>query len=624
MEKGSKTKILEVLAPARDAATAIAAINHGADAIYIGSPAFGARAAAANSLDDIRKVVEAAHPFGVKVYVTLNTIIYEEELDQARQLIFDLWQIGVDALIVQDMALLEMDIPPIDLHASTQCDARTPKKIAWLSKAGFSQIVLPREFTLEEIREASQAAPSATLEAFVHGALCVSYSGDCHAGILLAGRSANRGECPQVCRLEFSLTDRAGRPINPPDGGSPVRHWLSLADMNRIENLASLVEAGVTSFKIEGRLKSESYVKNVTLAYSNAVNQLIAQSDGSLRRSSFGRVEAAFIPDVSRSFNRGFTPYFLNGVPKKGLTSWRTPKWMGRPVAEVIEAREGRIKVRPFEDINNGDGLVFFDSTGAFKGFRVNRAAGQMLYPAISNDTLALKRGTILYRNSDAAWESAINRPDTARRTIGISFTLRTLPDGRIAADAADERGCSITVVSSETFSDSARSPQEAQRKSIFERLGDTIYRLESYIDKVGNLFIPAKELTSLRRLAIDAIESDWRIRRHQILRRPSALEPSELEGITTSYHDNVANPLAERFYKKHGAHIGELAAEVEKPRGETRVMTTRYCLRRELGCCLKGPKAAMLPKDLYLNAPIGRLRLDFDCAACRMNVMKT
>lgn len=615
---------LELLAPARDAATAVAAISHGADAVYIGAPAFGARAAAGNTLDDIAGVVSYAHLFGAKVYVTVNTIIFNNELDSVRRLVCDLWRIGVDALIVQDMALLTMDIPPIDLHASTQCDARTPDKIRWLAEAGFSQIVLPREFSLAQIAEAARTVPSVRLETFVHGALCVSYSGDCHAGAMLAARSANRGDCPQVCRLKFTLTDEKGKPVSTPDGGPSRRHWLSLADMNRLEFLSELTDAGISSFKIEGRLKSRAYVKNVTLAYSKALDDIVAKSGGRHRRSSVGRVEASFIPAPDRAFNRGFTPYFLKGV-HTGITSWQSPKWIGRPVAETIAVRGNKLKIKPFEKINNGDGLGFFAPDGSLCGFRINRAEGQWLFPAQSEaDWQSVEPGTVLYRNSDTAWESLMARSDTARRTIALSLILRPLPDGRVAIDASDERGAAVTVASEIAFTDRARTPQNEQRRTTLSRLGDTIFRLEHLSDTCGDIFIPSKDLTSLRREVIASLGQAWELIRQRPLRHASELRADSLHDITATYHDNIANHAAEDFYASHGARVDEYAIETDRKTEPVRIMTTRYCLRRELGCCLRGDKVAKLPPRLFLDAPLARLRLDFDCVNCNMQIYST
>lgn len=619
-----KVRKLELLAPARDMATAIAAIDHGADAVYIGAPAFGARAAAGNSIDDLAQVVDHAHKFGVRVYVTLNTIIYDSELEQVSVLIKQLYDIGVDALIVQDLGILAMDIPPIELHASTQTDARTTDKIGMLAQAGFSQIVVPREFSLDQIKEAVNTAGQydASIEVFVHGALCVSYSGDCHAGAVLAGRSANRGECPQICRLQYKLTDRAGRRVKLPDNGSDTRYWLSLADMNRLGRLAELVDAGATSFKIEGRLKSVSYVKNVTAAYSRALDEIVANSGGRLMRASYGRTTLNFMPDASRSFNRGFTDYFLNSQVKNytNISSWKTPKWIGRPVAKTVLIKGKALIVKADEPINNGDGIGYFDEAGDYIGFRVNRVDGNALYPA-PGSKLPARAGITLYRNADVEHEARMERKDSAIRRIALSMTLRMSADHRIVLDVSDERGNSLSVATENRYTDTARTPQEGQRRSILERLGDTIYSLESLDDRLGDVFVPSKDLTSLRRNAVRILDDAWHIRYDRHYRKKSQLEADALSFLTTSYHDNVANHLSEEFYCGHGAEIKEKAVELSPVKGSLRVMTTRYCLRRSLGACLKTPYSDKLPPDLYLEAPIGRLRLEFDCKNCNMQV---
>lgn len=619
-----KVRKLELLAPARDMATAIAAIDHGADAVYIGAPAFGARAAAGNSIDDLTQVVDYAHKFGARVYVTLNTIIYDNELEQVSALIRQLYDIGVDALIVQDLGILNMDIPPIELHASTQTDARTADKIALLAKAGFSQIVVPREFSLEQIKEAVHTAEQyqASIEVFVHGALCVSYSGDCHAGAVLTGRSANRGECPQICRLQYKLTDSVGRRVKLPDNGSDMRYWLSLADMNRLGRLAELVDAGATSFKIEGRLKSVSYVKNVTAAYSRALDEIVANSGGRLARASYGRTTLNFKPDATKSFNRGFTDYFLNSQVKDytGISSWKTPKWIGRPIAKTIQIKGKSLIVKATEPVNNGDGIGYFDEGGNYIGFRVNRVEGNVLYPAPGSKFPA-RAGVTLYRNADVEHEARMERKDSSIRSIALTMTLRRSADHRIVLDVADERGNSISVATENTYSDTARTPQDGQRRSILERLGDTIYLLENLDDRLGDVFVPSKDLTALRRSAVSLLDDAWHIRYERHYRKKSQLEADALSCVATSYHDNVANHLSEGFYCGHGAKINEKAIEVCPAKGSVRVMTTRYCLRRSLGACLKTPDRDKLPQDLYLEAPIGRLRLEFDCKNCNMQV---
>lgn len=611
---------LELLAPARDADTAIAAIMHGADAVYIGGPAFGARAAAGNSLDDIKRAVEAAHPYGVKVYVTLNTILYDNELDEARRLVGQLYDIGVDALIVQDMALLEMDLAPIELHASTQTDARTPDKVRMLSQAGFAQIVLPREFSLDEIRAAAEAAPESRMEVFVHGALCVSYSGDCHAGYAITGRSANRGECPQICRLEYTLEDRDGHRLTGADGKKVPRHWLSLADMNRLDYLAELADAGARSFKIEGRLKGPSYVKQVTAAYSRALDRLVERSEGRYRRASYGRCHHNFTPDVAAAFNRGFTPYFLHPGDTR-VSMIQTPKYVGVSVGTAMCVRKGIIEFRGDAAIHPGDGLGWFDRDGRLHGFRVNRAEPGRIYPAPGSD-LPDRPDTPLYRNRDAALENRLSRSDSAERRISLAGEISIDNTGHAVLTLSDERGCRGTAVSEREYRDAASTPPHDYRRNLLSRLGNTIYRLDSLDDRAGDIFIPASELSELRRRAIEILESQWGARPRP-MRRACHLPADALSGVVTTYHDNVSNRLSRQFYTGHGATVGEDALEASPRAGEKRVMTTRYCLRREAGECMRRecPARRWPAGDLYLRAQFGRLRLHFDCARCRMEV---
>lgn len=603
---------LELLAPARDTATAIQAILHGADAVYIGSEAFGARAAATNSVDSIRQLCEYAHRFDVRVYVTVNTIIYDSEIDAASRLVHELYHAGVDALIVQDMSLLRMDLPPIALHASTQCDTRDPVKASFLEQAGFSQIVLARELSADEIA-AIRRVTTVPLEVFVHGALCVSYSGDCHAGALAMGRSANRGECPQICRLRYSLTDSSGNAVAT-DG-----HWLSLRDMNRLDSLSELIRAGATSFKIEGRLKDASYVKNVVAAYSAALDTLVAADPEHLRRASRGRVELGFRPDPARAFNRGFTSYFLTGRPgpdvRMGATA--TPKFVGKPVGKVIAVNGNCITMRTSEPLANGDGIGWFGPDGRLCGARVNRVDGTRLY--LAEKAAGLSRGTTIYRNRDKVWDELM-AGTTAVRTIGVDFTLRLCAGGRVALDAADCRGNRVTATV-EADLQQARTPQSDKRRQTLERLGDTIYRAENIDDRLGDRFMPVSALTAIRRRAMDLLDCAQRLRFRPQRRR------AELAGVSAgtdslSYHANVANRLAAEFYRSHGVRDIQPAAELQAPGGEPVVMTTRYCLRRELGRCIRRGDA---PGSWYLQASEGalRMRVDFDCARCGMTLHK-
>ena len=427
-----KPRKLKLLAPAKDCEIAREAIIHGADAVYIGADAFGARASATNSTADIARLVDFAHAYNARIYVTLNTLIYDSELAKAERLIRDIYRAGADALIVQDMSVLRMDIPPIALHASTQCDTRTPAKARFLEDCGFSQIVLARELSFGEIKQISQAT-TVPLEAFVHGALCVSYSGDCQASLLSTGRSANRGECAQMCRLNYRLTDSEGNPL------AADAHYLSLRDMNRLDRLGDLADAGVSSFKIEGRLKDSAYVRNVVAAYSLALDKLIAASDGAYVRASSGEVSLSLQPDVERSFNRRFTNYFLDGRPANGqkMSSLDSPKWIGNKVATVIRANGNRIEVNAIEKLSNGDGLGYFGADGKFKGFRLNRVEGRTIHTL---SPLGIAPGTVLYRNRDKRLDDRMTSP-TAERRIRLDAMLRRVDSRRVALQLTDENG---------------------------------------------------------------------------------------------------------------------------------------------------------------------------------------
>lgn len=611
-------RTLELLSPARDAATGRIAVLAGADAVYIGAPAFGARAAATNSVDDIASLVAFAHRYRARVYVTMNTIVYDDELPRVRDMVWELYRVGVDALIVQDMAYLEMDLPPIALHASTQCDVRTPEKAAWLAQAGFSQIVLPREFSLGQIRAAADAA-GVPVEVFVHGALCVSYSGDCQAGFAAMKRSANRGECPQMCRLPYEIVDCAGKVV------APAKHYLSLRDLNQSESLAELVGAGASSFKIEGRLKDARYVANVTAAYSRLLDDIVASSDGAFVRASAGRTTCSFEPSLDRTFNRGYTSYFLRKPAR--MASVDTPKWAGRPVAEVVRpySQAGKFfTVKATETLSNGDGLGFFDRSGRYVGFRLNRVDGNRLFPASVPE--GLEAGMTVYRNADKAFFDILDAPDAGcRRTIAVDFELRSLGERGFVLSASDSRGCRVSLPV-ECALETAHSPQEGRRRDTLGKLGGTIYELGSLSDSLGMYFVPVSVLADARRRVIALLDTNAADTYSFDRRRPSTLAADAFAALPPlDYHWNVANKLAARFYRSHGARIASGAIEVETPDAdEITVMNTRYCLRRELGACLRRrEEAGRLSQPCFLRNESGLYRLDFDCGACGMKVVK-
>ena len=590
----------------------------GADAVYIGAPAFGARAAATNSVESIRSLAQLAHRSRARVYVTMNTILYDNELDEASRLVKQLYGAGVDALIVQDMAYLGLDLPPIALHASTQCDIRTPDKAAWLAEAGFSQLVLPREYSLAEIKAVADTV-DVPVEVFVHGALCVSYSGDCQAGFAAMGRSANRGVCPQMCRLPYELVDADGNAVAPP------KHYLSLRDLNRVNYLEALAEAGAASFKIEGRLKDARYVANVTAAYSRALDRIVERSGGKYRRSSAGTSTYGFTPDLDRTFNRGYTSYFLKGTPGK-MASTDTPKWAGIPVGTIsgeLDKRRRSFRARLSAQLSNGDGLGFFNAAGTFVGFRLNRVEGNELWPASAPE--GLTTGTTLYRNNDKAFFDLLERPDAGcYRKIRVDFTLRPVDNERIAISADDERGCSVCLVADSVYA-AAKTPQEAHRRNIMAKLGDTDYTLGNVDDRLSERFIPASALTAARRDVLALLDKAAADTYAYDRRKACTLADDAFAGAKAlDYHDNVANRLARRFYTGHGASIAEMAIETApKKEDELVVMTTKYCLRRELGACLKEKNGTKLPRPLFLKNDSGLYRLDFDCARCGMSVVR-
>lgn len=613
-----KPRNLELLAPARNLATGMAAIDAGADAVYIGASSHGARAAAGNSVEDIGALCRYAHRFRARVYITLNTLVYDHEIPAVEQLVRQLYASGADALIVQDMALLRMHLPPIALHASTQANALTPEKARFLQDVGMSQIVLPRELTLDEIRAFAQAV-TVPLEAFVHGALCVSYSGDCRASLLSGGRSANRGECAQICRLPFELVDQHGTVIAPP------AHYLSLHDMNRLPDLEDMARAGVSSFKIEGRLKNEVYVRNVVLEYSNALNRLCQRYPDEFVRASVGRVTSGLVPDLSKTFNRGYTSYFLHGAqpPAGALAQMTSPKFIGPEVAKVVANRGGRLEVKLFDALHNGDGLTWIDPRKGLSGLLVNSVSGNMLTPAQST---YIPPGTTLHRNVDIDFQRHVNAARIERK-FPLHFTLEHTGTG-IALRLHDPLRALDASTCQEGEFQPANSPQQATRRDILARLGGTIYSFGALTDNLGDVFVPKSTLTALRRRALEMLDHAAEATMPLDLRRPEdANAQYPLTALT--FHENVANALATRFYRGHGVKEIEPALEVHLPpeHSATQVMTCRYCLRRELGACLRTPQGKRLPAQLFLRTTSGKpltFSLQFNCRDCRMTMHTT
>lgn len=582
---------LELLAPARDAAVGREAILHGADAVYIGPEAFGARKSAGNSISDIAGLVDFAHKYRAKVYATVNTIVYDSEISAVEKLVWDLYRAGVDALIVQDLGLLRMNLPPIALHASTQCDTRTPADARALQELGFSQIVLARELTFKEI-EAVCAEVSVPVEVFVHGALCVSYSGRCHAGEAWQHRSANRGECPQVCRLPFTLADATGRVL------ARDKHLLSLRDFNALAHLQQLIEAGTSSFKIEGRLKDAAYVKNVVAAYSQRLQEIVEASGGKLVRASCGRCNIGFTPDLQKSFNRGFTDYFLGLRRPRSIASIHTPKSLGEPLVDV-------------SDVHNGDGISYFDAKGKYCGVGVNSVENGKLRFARPVD---IPRGAQLYRTFDREWETLMARP-TATRTVAVDVRL----DGA-GASATDDRGVHVRIPIGYTPEPARR---EMNYRNIFAKTGDTIYELRDFDDEaMRRLFIPASVLTSVRRALYEALDKANEAV-YPFDRRRSENMEWRFPMAEIDYRFNVANEKAAAVYSDHGTHVGQRAMETRSGgvAPGTVVMTTRHCILRELGMC-KRERMPSFKEPLRLVAQGPAYSLRFDCEKCEMQVV--
>lgn len=602
---------IELLAPARDADIAIAAIDHGADAVYMGASHHGARADATNSLDDVRRACDYAHQFNAKIYATVNTLVYDDELAEVEHLVHDLYHIGVDALIVQDLALLRLDLPPIALHASTQCDLRTPDKARFLEALGFSQLVMARELTLDEI-VAIRKVTTVPLEAFVHGALCVSYSGRCAISQVLKGRSANRGECAQLCRLPYDLVDGKGNVL------MQGKHLLSLRDMARHDRLEQMMAAGVSSFKIEGRLKDVGYVKNVVAYYRRAIDKVIARQPERYRRSSYGTVELAFEPAIEKSFNRGFTHYFLDErrpVDGSSMASIDTPKSQGEYLGRVISTNGNVLTIDTRATLANGDGLSFTDASGQFSGARVNRALEKG--KALLRERVNIARGTRIYRTSDKAFNDLLARP-SATRSIAVNAQLR-YTGGLLSLTLEDERGNRVTHTTACDLQPAAK-PQSERQVAELVKMGGTIYHLNE-AQVPGDIFIPASLLSQLRRETIEMLDRAHRITRPVDKRRSEDMAfPCPVTSLEPA--DNVANSIARAVYRSHGVTDIIPALEVGTPAtATTPLMHTRYCLRRQLGACLKGKNASRLPRDLYLKTGTTLLKVTCDCKSCEMQL---
>ena len=622
---------LELLAPARDADIGVEAVNHGADAVYIGGPSFGARAAASNEIADIARLVAHAHRFNARVFVTLNTILRDDELEPARQQVWQLYDAGVDALIIQDMGLLELDLPPIQLHASTQTDIRTPEKARFLQDVGLSQIVLARELDLGQIAAIRAATDPArcTLEFFVHGALCVAYSGQCYISHAHTGRSANRGDCSQACRLPYQVTDMEGRIV------AHDKHVLSMKDNNQSDNLEALIDAGIRSFKIEGRYKDMGYVKNITAHYRTLLDEIIERRPEFARASS-GRTTFSFTPDPNQNFNREFTDYFVAGR-KADIGAFDTPKNPGLPIGHVTKVGDKWVELQadsPDTVLNNGDGLCYYTLQKDLAGLAINRAEkmGEGVWRVFPKDPLAsfkdLRAGTLVNRNRDMNWMRMLDKPSSERR-IGVWLRLAETAEG-FSLTLTDEDGYSATVNAAHAKEPARESAKaETTLREHLGKFGTTHFApMGIALELTQAWFVPASFLNALRRDAVAALDA----MRSAVYRRPPRAQAVEPPAIypedTLSYLANVYNHKARDFYAKHGVQVIAAAYESHEETGEVSLMITKHCVRYSLSLCPKQAKGVTGVQGTVRAAPLTlingseKLTLRFDCKPCEMHVV--
>jgi 23S rRNA 5-hydroxycytidine C2501 synthase len=601
----NKTK-LELLSPAKDLQTGIAAIDCGADAVYIGAPSFGARSAAGNPIEDIAKLVEYAHRYWAKVFVTVNTIIFDDEIEAVRSLINELYKVGVDAIIFQDMALLEMNLPPIQLYASTQTHNYEIDRIKFLDQLGIKRIILARELTLEEIREIKNEV-KAELEFFIHGALCVSLSGQCYMSFESSGRSANRGECSQNCRLPYSLLDKNGKVL------LANKHLLSLKDLNLSSYLRDLVDAGITSFKIEGRLKDVDYVKNITAFYRQQLDDII-RNNSKYEKASSGFSTIPFEPDPERTFNRGYTSYFINDRGD-AISSHDSPKSKGKYLGKVTNVSKDRFTIGTTETLVNGDGICFYDDADKLKGTNISKVEGKTVF---TQDIDGIRTGTKIYRNFDYTFSREVSRD--CFRKIKATISVKEFENG-IVLSAKDETGVEVSqeiLIQKEP----ASKPEQATGNLTKQLLksGETIFNVtEVTVDLNPPLFFPVKMINEWRRILLADLELK-RIALHQKegfeLHKPIVNIPQKLD-----YKTNVVNKLSETFYKKLGAEAIEPGFEIRSDLKNKTVMTCKYCIKDELGLC-PFDTDKRVEEPLFLVNEENKYRLVFNCKDCLMEIV--
>jgi putative protease len=603
---------IELLAPARDLECGLAAIDCGADAVYVGPPRFGAREAAGNNLADIARLVEHAHRYWARVYATVNTLLRDEEIPHAVRLIHELHAIGVDALVIADAGLLECDLPPLPLIASTQMHNHTPERVAFLEKVGFQRAILARELTLEEIRAIRQATERIELECFIHGALCVGYSGQCYLSYALGGRSGNRGQCAQPCRKRYTLVDARGRVLE--EG----RHLLSVRDLNLTGDLGALIDAGVSSFKIEGRLKDRAYVANVVSWYRRQLDERLRERG--LRRASSGTSAVDFTPDPAKTFNRGYTTYFLHGRSER-IGSPETPKMAGTPLGRVAAVGIRGVTIDTRIPLHPGDGICFFDRRGELRGAAVSAVDGRtiVLDGVDGVDGVdGIEEGMLVYRNRDQEFLKRIRKSRMERR-IAVALNLRA----NLVIEAEDEDG-NRAELAIEGAGEAAEKPERALatlRKQL-QKMGGTDFVCSQVAVEIEPApFVAVRTLNALRRGVLEKLAA-VRARNRPVAKGGAIRNDAPFPEKALSYRGNVLNRRAEAFYRRHGVERIEPAAESGLNLRGRAVMTTRYCLKHQLGLCPPKGAAAPPPEPLVLVDEEGRrLEPRFDCARCEMDV---
>ena len=605
-------KKIEILAPAKNLIQGMAAINAGADAVYIGAPQFGARTNATNSIEDITEMVRYAHLFKAQVFVVINTILYDNELEMCKKLIYQLYNIGVDALIVQDMAIMEMDLPPIVIHASTQANNRDAKHVKFLKDAGMKRVVLARELNLDQIKEISETT-DVELEFFVSGALCVSFSGNCYMSIAGGERSANRGSCAQNCRLPYNLTDGTGKTL------IANSHLLSIKDLDLSDQLPNLIEAGITSFKIEGRLKDMVYVKNNTSYLRKRLDVFLENSED-FQKASSGRTFYNFEPEMDRSFNRGYTDYFVN-KRKERIGNWESPKSQGQLIGKLLEIKANGYVIENYEKLNNGDGLFFINENNEADGVQINIIVNDVVVP---NSFKSLPIGTVIYRNSDAEFNKMVEQENSVVRKIGVSLHFTETQYGfQLLAIDEDGHKSSLTLDIAKELAKNQDSVIPNIKKNL-SKTGNTPFIVDNLeAEFTENWFLPISKVNEIRREVLEQL-IDIRVKEYhreefQIVKTDHDYPVKQLD-----FMYNVSNKMARAFYKRHGVTEIEKAFELQWDPGKARVMTTKYCVKYELGKCARFQRDTMgekLVEPLTLKHGENEYKLKFNCKPCEMEI---